>query len=267
VSATTPINLGVTNILATSVRFIWESGTFTPTSLFTNGESGAWYDPSDLSTLFQDSAGTTPVTADGDPVGLMLDKSGNGNHASQSVSASRPVYRTDGVLHWLSFDGVDDWMQADGFSWLTTGTAKQISGAGYRNTGGPGYLLHSSGDSVSAPGIQYAYVMQTTNNNGFFRFGTDTNVSQSVGLKDIMSSTYDVSLLAASGGVSGEINSLGVQNVIDGIDTLTIGCRTPSNPSVFWEGDLYGVVISESYIPDKLPDLNNYLADKAGVTL
>jgi hypothetical protein len=84
---------------------------FDPLSLFANGEQGAWYDPSDLSTLFQDAAGTTPVTADGDPVGLMLDKSGNGNHASQSVAASRPVYRTDGVLHWLEGDGIDDDLQ------------------------------------------------------------------------------------------------------------------------------------------------------------
>jgi hypothetical protein len=44
-------------------------------SLFANGEEGAWFDPSDLSTLFQDSAGTTPVTTVGQPVGLMLDKS------------------------------------------------------------------------------------------------------------------------------------------------------------------------------------------------
>jgi len=48
------------------------------------------------------------VTTDGDPVGRMLDQSGNGNHATQSVSGSRPVYRTDGVLHWLQLDGVDD---------------------------------------------------------------------------------------------------------------------------------------------------------------
>lgn len=43
--------------------------------LFANGEQGAWYDPSDLSTLFQDAYGTTPVTAVGQPVGLILDKS------------------------------------------------------------------------------------------------------------------------------------------------------------------------------------------------
>lgn len=44
-------------------------------ALFASGEQGAWYDPSDLTTMFQDSAGTTPVTADGQPVGLILDKS------------------------------------------------------------------------------------------------------------------------------------------------------------------------------------------------
>ena len=61
-------------------------GFFNPASLFIGGKEGVWYDPSDLSTLFQDSTGLTPVTEPGQPVGLMLDKSGNGNHASQSVS-------------------------------------------------------------------------------------------------------------------------------------------------------------------------------------
>lgn len=53
--------------------------------------NGAWFDPSDLSTLYQDAAGTTPVTAVEQPVGKIIDKSGNGNHATQSVTASRPV--------------------------------------------------------------------------------------------------------------------------------------------------------------------------------
>ncbi len=44
-------------------------------SLFANNEQGFFYDPNDLSTMFQDSAGTVPVTVVGQPVGLMLDKS------------------------------------------------------------------------------------------------------------------------------------------------------------------------------------------------
>ena len=42
--------------------------------LFSNGEQGFWYDPNDLSTMFQDSAGTVPVTTVGQPVGLWLSK-------------------------------------------------------------------------------------------------------------------------------------------------------------------------------------------------
>lgn len=43
-------------------------------SLFAHNEPGFWYDPSDLSSMYQDSAGTTPVTAVEQAVGLLLDK-------------------------------------------------------------------------------------------------------------------------------------------------------------------------------------------------
>ncbi|RWN51391.1 MAG: hypothetical protein EOS04_24265 [Mesorhizobium sp.] len=87
-------------------------GAFSPLTLFTGGIVGAWYDPSDLTTLFQDSAGTVPVTADGDPVGMMRDKSGNGNHLAQATTASKPAYKTSGGRHWIEGDGVDDWLRA-----------------------------------------------------------------------------------------------------------------------------------------------------------
>lgn len=60
--------------------------------LFASQEPGVWLDPSDLTTLFQDSAGTTPVTAAGQSVGLVLDKSGRGHHATQATAAARPTY-------------------------------------------------------------------------------------------------------------------------------------------------------------------------------
>lgn len=60
------------------------------------GRTGIWYDPQDLTTLFQDAAGTLPVYRPGTglvdpPVGLMLDKSGGGYHASQSTTTARPT--------------------------------------------------------------------------------------------------------------------------------------------------------------------------------
>lgn len=44
-------------------------------AMFAKAEQGFAYDPNDLTTLYQDAAGTIPVTAAGQPVGLMLDKS------------------------------------------------------------------------------------------------------------------------------------------------------------------------------------------------
>jgi hypothetical protein len=64
---------------------------WTPAALFASGEQGAWYDPSDFSTMFQDTAGTVPVTAVGQSVARINDKSGRGNHATQATSASRPL--------------------------------------------------------------------------------------------------------------------------------------------------------------------------------
>jgi len=85
------------------------SGLFSPLSL----APFLWLDPSDLSTLFQDSTMLTPVTASDDPVGAMLDKSGNGHHVVQATAGARPLYKTSGGLHWLEFDGVDDTLGAN----------------------------------------------------------------------------------------------------------------------------------------------------------
>lgn len=82
------------------------SAIWTPGTLFKTGNKGAWYDPSDPATLFQDIAGTVPVTSDGDPVALMLDKSGNGHHAVQASLSARPLWRSDGTRNWLEFDGI-----------------------------------------------------------------------------------------------------------------------------------------------------------------
>ena len=53
-----------------------------------------WLDAADLTTLFQDSSFTTPVTALGQNVGGWRDKSGNLRTYSQSSSGSRGLYTT-----------------------------------------------------------------------------------------------------------------------------------------------------------------------------
>ena len=64
---------------------------FSIADLFASSEQGAWYGPSDLSTLFQDSAGTTPVTLRGN---LLV-----GCWISQATATTPRKPRLQGVRH------------------------------------------------------------------------------------------------------------------------------------------------------------------------
>jgi len=143
---------------------VWPLG-FDLAALFAQGEQGVWYDPSDFSTMFQDAAGTTPVTAVEQPVGLMLDKSGRGNHAYQTTATSRPVLRQDGNgKHYLYFDGVDDWLVTPT---ITPGTDKVQVFAGVRKL---------------SDATQYQVLLESSptysTNNGAFILSTSWNASQ-----------------------------------------------------------------------------------------
>lgn len=69
----------------------------------------AWYDASDLSTLFSNDAATTAVTADSQ-VAVWRDKSRLGNHLSQTTANNRPLYRASSVngRPAIDFDGSND---------------------------------------------------------------------------------------------------------------------------------------------------------------
>jgi hypothetical protein len=104
-------------------------GTFSPLSLFTAGEQGVWYDPSDFSTMFQDSVGATPVTAVGQVVGKINDKSGRGNHATQATAASKPILRQDGGgKYYLEFDGFDDFLATAAINFSATDEMTAVIG-------------------------------------------------------------------------------------------------------------------------------------------
>ena len=96
---------------------------FSPSELFASGEQGVWYDPSDLTTLFQDAAGTTPVTGLEQPVGLMLDKSKGLVLGSEAV--------VTGTAPWArGFLSVDGTISASGNA--VTITQGAGDGAGFR---------------------------------------------------------------------------------------------------------------------------------------
>lgn len=78
--------------------------------IFSKGEQGFTQIPSDLSTLYQDAAGTTPVTAAGQVLGLVLDKSkglalGTERLTNWDFSAGSTGWTTAGIdaTHIITF--------------------------------------------------------------------------------------------------------------------------------------------------------------------
>lgn len=74
---------------------MWESNrgsgpVFDPATLFEGGVRGAWIVP-EPALRFQAANATTIAVAEGDPLGAIVDKSGNGINATQSVEADRPL--------------------------------------------------------------------------------------------------------------------------------------------------------------------------------
>lgn len=150
---------------------------FNPSSLFTTATGGAWYDPSDLSTLWQDTAGTTPVTASGQSVARIDDKSGLGNHATQANAGNRPTYLVDSQGNrLLSFDG-NDYLECGSAFNIATVTA----GVAYTATNIGGRILDARGTGVL--GTIAGWYMKARNASSDL-IGFDDGAGQSIGFTD-----------------------------------------------------------------------------------
>jgi hypothetical protein len=267
---TTPLNkiyLGSTaiNKAYLGATVVFSGGSFDPASLFAGGQEGAWYDPSDLDTLFQDSAGTTPVTASGQPVGKMLDKSGNGNHATQAIYAKRPIYTEGSGLAWLAFDGVGDAMEAPALG-VTSSALTML------------YSATQSGGSAD----DVIFGVENTTSNRFQNFTTSSG-ARVTGVQSSGGSTFPAYGNVSTNQIAGAVwNGSAVQNYINGAASgansslsgsmdLTSGViyigKSPSFSVVFSGIFRGGLLINRGLSAEEVISFSTYLAAKSGVTL
>lgn len=245
------------SLLRPLLKLLVAPSAWTPSYLFTGAVLGVWYDPSDISSLYQDSAGTVPVTADGQPVGLMLDKSGNGNHARMASASSRPTFRDDGTYKWLDFDGTNDHMVMDGRP-TTAGVATSFHYAYTSDASGTRAVLGSS----AASDVEDRFVGERATGNYTQQFGTISDGPSH-------SRSKLVRLDIANAGTNElYINGALVATLSSGTDydfRHLMASYKAGAPAFFTDGKLYGVVIYPS--ATKSGKLDTYLGAKVGLAL
>lgn len=236
--------------------------TFLPSDLFAAGEKGVWYDPGDITTLFQDTAGTIPVTASGQTVALMLDKSGNGINATQSDATKRPTFTIyPGTEYgYLNFDGTNDFMVTGNLTFAATSVSTITATVGVQvDAGATGsrIVIELGTDTSTSNGSFYITAPSTAGDHSFglrgdaFIAAVVANVNPSDDILtaqlNIGAATKELELIPRLNGVTKSgagITWSGAANAgtgTFGTKAMYIGAR--AGTSLFFKGKFYGMVV------------------------
>jgi hypothetical protein len=245
---------------------------FSPRLLFANGEQGVWYDPSDFSTLFQDAAGTIPVTAVEQPVGRINDKSGRGNHASQSTATSRPVLKQDANgKYYLLFDGIDDSFATASIDFTSTDKMSVFAGVRKLSDATQGLVVELT------PALTNRFTLFAPQSAGEgYRFASGGSIPTNT-----TAGAYaapETAVLTGSAYIAGDSLQLRRNGVQIGTSSTDQGTGNYANSPLYigrrggttlpFNGHIYSLIIRGAQSTDaQITSAEQYVAGKTGVVL
>lgn len=242
-------------------------------ALFSAGEQGAWYDPSDFSTMFQDAAGSIPVTAVGQAVGRILDKSGRGNHATQSTSTKRPVLQQDANgKYYLLFDGIDDALQTASINF--TGTDKVTVWAGVRKLSDAARGIIVEAQTAGAAGGTTVFALSAPQANGANNYAAFVSYiitkNATAPSTNILTGEYFPSSTSSTEQVKFRVDGI-QQTTITGSAIATSTVNQPvfigsrGATTLPFNGRLYSLIIRGAQSTDtQITNTENYVNSKTG---
>lgn len=247
-------------------------------SLFANGEQGFAYDPNDLTTMFQDAAGTVPVTAVGQAVGLIKDKSGRGNHAFQTISASRPILRKNAVTgaYYLEFDGADDFLQTNNIDFTSTDKVSLFAGVRKLSDSTNGILLELSASITTNSGTFCVFAPRFTGGAGNFGLISKGTVITEVSTPAILAPVSAV--ISVKSSILASVLSMRVNGALSASSNNSQGTGNYGNYPLYigrrggtllpFNGHIYGLIgIGRLTSDDETAAIEKELAKRTGVTL
>lgn len=256
---------------------IGSGSAFNPLSLFTAGEQGLWFDPSDLTSMFQDDAGTIPVTTAGQVVGLIRDKSGNGHDASQATEANKPILRTGSGLWWLEFDGVDDFLVTGNVNLSATPRIGLFSAVNKLSDAASATVIEQSATPGAVPSFSlFAPSAAGVNKFGFRHRGASaqalaltTDTAFNAPFKGVITGGSDLSAPSVELRVNGlTLSTITTATGGGNYSNLPIYVGRTGGTSLPFNGLIYGLIL-RGVTSNALTIMSTegYMAGKAGVTL
>lgn len=195
-----------------------------------------------------------------------------GNHLTQPTAAARPTYQTDGTLHWLQFDGVDDNLEGNSRFGLSVNPAMTVSSAlrpaAYDNLIERIWYLGEVGGAATGTisGALGINGMSWRHNNGYSEFGSLPSGTDAVlthiraegdlyGDERLFRDGVELSRTASSGDDLAPTNaSEGFRLFANNVAADVLG------------GRLYAITVYETTLADaERSSTEAYLAQKAGI--
>lgn len=237
-------------------------------------DNGAWFDPEDMSTMYQDAAGTIPVTAIGQPVGKILDISGSGNHATQPITASRPTLVQIDGLYALSFDGIDDYLNIPYLGLYAGGACSIVAAIDSQNQTTNAALISERNSAVATP--QYIPSRRVANDGIDALLVNDSGTT----VKDTNGTTSGLRTKTVRSIIdNGQNINIYKEGVLSGynnytrsgsltLNNTTIGASISTTNSMFMKMNLFGLIVTKSSINDvQRLQCEKYLGRKVDVPI
>jgi hypothetical protein len=242
----------------TSTSNVTETFVFTAT---TTGTVYFWF--------VADGAGTTNFAADNASV-----KELPGNHLTAINDAARGTYNTDGTLHWIAYDGVDDGYVSPT---ITPGIDKAQVFAGVRklSDAAEGVLIELSSGFANFGSLTLSAPRSSASREygAFFRDvnSTITTVGANAAPStDLLTWTFDKSVAPSiSGRLNGEQNTSGGTAHTGSFGTYPLYVGRRGGTTLPFNGRDYGLIVRFGPNLDlaAIQQVEAYLAARTGVTL
>jgi PKD repeat protein len=204
-------------------------------------------------------AGGTVACADGDPVRVWKDRSGNSRDLSQGTLGNRPLYRANSGNPYVEFDGTDDFMSAAYSPGALAGATMLASARLTANGSFPVIFTQRPGETEFRGNAASRQISVTTSNGG----GNVTDPSALATTTD-----YTIGFVTTYGAASGcsvyrdgTAVATGTDNSTTSATPTTLNISGRSAGSLPWVGRIYGLVFCPAAISGaNVTLLHTYLA-------